>query len=649
MEELNENPLNLDVTVAVDGDKIWAELDVRHNATVRVGDQYTARWEDGSRTILRVVGFKSAEDYSNTAARRTEAMREGVVGPPETLMARKTYQVKLALLRVEGELLADGSRLIGATRVPDVMVPIRRIKDDDVERFGTDRDGNVILGNLRSGKRMLSRLARILQNFAGERMLVLGMPGKGKTQFVRALLCQLISNPKRSADGPGNAAKQKSPIGFLVLDRKGEYIDDTLDQHGNMVFGLQHHPDAPQKMVVVSFRKQFRELADQRRIFAHLEPHFSIRDINPVDLVDFLRSLTTQQTSLIREYAHVDGFYDKLLVEQFGLVDKSHWFQDFPGLFELSKEGKALLKKARDTGRDELEVAEVEALQEHTGGSAAGVLERASQKIKRFCNSPFFGGSARGRDILAVLSIMGEILDHLEQGRFVFIDLLGLANDQYTLIAAMFARKLLTVNKARPDKDQIRACMVLEEAHNILSDEELSKGDGNGSVFIELAREGRSFKLGFVLVTQQPDAPSIEPQVAKTIDTVVAFGMPPDDARHLRRLKAGFADLELEIANAAEFVGIAVRDAGPVLFGFAPVDQGYMDACADGTLPEVIKKRGVETPAASDQSVQPRLTPSLEDRLATLMRQRQESIRPVALATMRAWRGEEAADDEPAF
>ena len=46
---------------------------------------------------------------------------------------------------------------------------------------------------------------------------------------------------------------------------------------------------------------------------------------------------------------------------------------------------------------------------------------------------------------------MGDILDHLEQGRFVFIDLRGLANDQYTLIAAMFARKLLTENKARTD------------------------------------------------------------------------------------------------------------------------------------------------------------------------------------------------------
>jgi hypothetical protein len=35
--------------------------------------------------------------------------------------------------------------------------------------------------------------------------------------------------------------KKKQPkCGFLILGRKGEYIEDTLDQRGNTVFGLQH-------------------------------------------------------------------------------------------------------------------------------------------------------------------------------------------------------------------------------------------------------------------------------------------------------------------------------------------------------------------------------------------------------------------------
>src|SRR5208282_4009653 len=97
----------------------------------------------------------------------------------------------------------------------------------------------------------------------------------------------------------------------------------------------------------------------------------------------------------------------------------------------------------------------------------------------------------------------------------------GQSDEDYTMVAALFARRLLNENKRRDDSDHIRACIVMEEAHNILSEAELGKGNGRGSVFVELAREGRSFKLGFVLVTQQPDARSIAPEVVKTIDTVV--------------------------------------------------------------------------------------------------------------------------------
>ena len=178
---------------AVDGDEVIVELDVRNNARVRVGDLYTVAWEDGARTILRTMEFRSAEDYSNTIARRIEAMREGVVGIPQTMTARKAYQVKLAVLRIEGELLPDGSRRIGTSRVPEVMVPVEPVSDDALEEFVTDSNGNIVLGNLRSGSRILIRPARISHNFAGERMVVAGMPGKGKSQLIRSLLSQAMA------------------------------------------------------------------------------------------------------------------------------------------------------------------------------------------------------------------------------------------------------------------------------------------------------------------------------------------------------------------------------------------------------------------------------------------------------------------------
>lgn len=193
MREVPTTPMPLDVIVEVNGQEVIAELDVSNNTSVRVGDRYIAESSDGSAIVLRVRSFRSAERYTNTIARGVDAMREGVIGPPQTLSAQKAFQTKLAVLTIEGELLSDGTRRVGATRTPEVMVPIRRITDAQVERFAANPQGNVVLGNLRSSSRTLDRLARIELTFAGERMVVQGMPGKGKSQLVRSLLSQAMA------------------------------------------------------------------------------------------------------------------------------------------------------------------------------------------------------------------------------------------------------------------------------------------------------------------------------------------------------------------------------------------------------------------------------------------------------------------------
>ena len=49
-------------------------------------------------------------------------------------------------------------------------------------------------------------------------------------------------------------------------------------------------------------------------------------------------------------------------------------------------------------------------LQDLAGGTKLGVLERATFNIKRFCVNPFFGGSAKGPEILAAPSQVPTIL-----------------------------------------------------------------------------------------------------------------------------------------------------------------------------------------------------------------------------------------------
>ncbi len=629
LDELANEPITLDVIVAVDGDKVVAELDIENNSRMRVGDRYTASWGDGAVTVLRVAQFKSPDDYTNTKARCTEAMREGVTGVPQTRTARMAYQRKLAVLHIEGELLPGGGRKIGAVRVPDVMIPIYPIKDDDLERFATTPDGNLILGNLVSGARRLKRLARVSHIYAGDRMVVFGMPGKGKTQFVRAMLAQAM------------AEEQTRKSGFLVLDRKGEYIEDGSDQRGNTVYGLQHHPNAATQMVVASMRSEIIDLKRKGLVLDSMHTQFSISDINPIDLADFLPGLTPPQAELVRDYAYIDRFYEKLLSEtQFGMTDQTRWFQHFPGLFEPNEKGKKLVKDfeaaAQTQGREELTDEEQQKLEACLGGKKPGVLERAAAQIKRFCLSPLFGRSFRGRDILKAHSCVDKILSHLSAGKVVFLDMRGQSDEAYTMVAAIFARCLLTENKERDDSQQIRACLVLEEAHNILSEKELEKGSGRGSVFIEVAREGRSYKLGFVLVTQQPDVKSIAAQVAKTIDTIVAFNMPPEDAKHLMKLKPAFQDLELEISNAAEFRGVAVSAGGSISFCSQPIDTAFMKAAVNKSLERMIMDRGDIEPARNSTVAKPP-TKSLEERLEALSQHRRQDIQQVALDTMAVW------------
>jgi hypothetical protein len=198
-----------DIIVEAKDDKVTVELDVRNNAEVRVGDQYTAQWPDGAMTVLRVISFESAADYSPTIARRADAMREGVTGPPNTITARKEYQIKLAIMRVEGELKPDGNRIVGPTRLPDVMLPVYRISDDDLEKFAVNQDGNLLLGNLRSGGRTLSRAARLLHIYSGERMVVLGNTGMGKSQFTRALLSQAMAEGTEDFQQEGDRDEQE--------------------------------------------------------------------------------------------------------------------------------------------------------------------------------------------------------------------------------------------------------------------------------------------------------------------------------------------------------------------------------------------------------------------------------------------------------
>jgi len=192
MMELQHDAPPMDIIVEAKGDVVKVEMDVRNNGQVKIGDLFVAQLPDGARSILQVTSFET-ESYDNVIARQTNAIREGVANVPVTRTAREAFQRQFAIMRVIGELQPNGQRWWGALRLPERLLPVEAITDDVLEEFTVTPHGNVILGNLRSGSRVLSRLARIAHNFAGERMVILGRPGMGKSQLIRGVLSQLMS------------------------------------------------------------------------------------------------------------------------------------------------------------------------------------------------------------------------------------------------------------------------------------------------------------------------------------------------------------------------------------------------------------------------------------------------------------------------
>lgn len=627
----------LDLIVGGEGDRVIVELDIRHNATVRAGDQFYAQG-DGFITILRVESFAYARQHDNESERYVNGMRQGVVGEPSTDSARERFQKKLAVMQIEGQLFADGRRSRGVLMLPERLTPVRPLDDDTLERFTVSQKGELILGLLRSSRAVLDRPARFDHTLAGGRMVILGKPGRGKSQLARALVSQVmaLSAVEQVDSGAG-------PVGFLVLDRSGEYIRETRSQDGYRIQGLTHHPLAPAQLVVVSNDTAFARLADERKIHAALRLQFNIQDIRPIDLVDFYGGFSPAQRDLLRDYAYMGDLYARLLKElPGGVIDRRNWYRDFPGLFRLNASGTKRLEKFRaENAGEDLTADQMAELSAYLSGKKTAVLERIILAIRRFAAQPLFGGQQRGAEILRVRSSVDDILAHLARGKTVVVDLRGVRDDDYTLIGALFARRLLDENIRRGDEEHLRVAMLLEESHNILSAQELNKGEnGRGSAFVEYAREGRKFKLGLVLVTQQPDARSIAPEVAHTLDTIVAFQMPPENIRHLTTIRSVFRSHVYTLENARVFEGVAVTEDGVLAFQAVPVTEAYMKACARLDLEGYLKSLAPPREQSATGEGKAARQPTEEERRAALRQERRRRFLEAIRETAQMWEQE---------
>lgn len=358
------------------------------------------------------------------------------------------------------------------------------------------------IGYLRSGSKVFkNHLVSMPEGLVGNRLAVFAQSGFGKTNAIKVILWGAMDQP----------------YGKLVFDRRGEYVPDTSNETGDTVPGLAHHSNARRKLVLLTNRKSQLDNAFLKGSVHEIKPFtVKIEEIPPVDLIGLYPNMTNPQREFLYVYEGDPSVYQAVLAkDNNGRWSETNWNHTLADWFG-NKEATQKLDY-----------------------SASIVVRSVRKKLAAMNNRPFVDSSGDG---------INQILEHLRAGRTVVIDLSGYISERdRTFVATLITRKLFNYNLRRLDstdaeKGKIGTVIFFEEAQTLLSSEHVSEG----SIFVDIAKEGRALEIGLVAITQQPSA--ISTNILSQFNSFIALHLEfTDDIQFLKKVAGNFEGLEIDL------------------------------------------------------------------------------------------------------
>jgi hypothetical protein len=296
-----------------------------------------------------------------------------------------------------------------------------------------------------------------VQKLRDKRTMIFAQSGFGKTNLVKVLLYQIISDTN---------------YGKLVFDLNGEYF-----LKGRKTYGLGDIDEQKIKdnLIVYSDKKLPDEYKDRfnykGKVLINMHEHLTVGDI-----LNFSTGFSEVMKSflLYLEENEVKDFINNIN----DYVEDPHQLHErYPDFWGTSTKDD---KSARTT--------------------IAAIRKRIAYLIEE------------GKGLHSSSSkLIEEVMDYLKQGKTVIVDLSLRDSGDASIISTILVRKLFEHNKEKftsdNPKDVINTVIFVEEAQNVLS-EELVKATANP--FVKTAKEGRKFGIGMVAITQRPSAISEE-------------------------------------------------------------------------------------------------------------------------------------------
>ena len=361
------------------------------------------------------------------------------------------------------------------------------------------------IGYLRSGSKILdNHLVSMPEDLVGNRLAVFAQSGFGKTNAIKVILWGAMDQS----------------YGKLIFDRRGEYVPDTSDERGK-VWGLVNHPNAKDKLVLFTNREsRLQDNGLQNSVHSLKKFAIKIEDIPPVDLIGLHPNMTNPQREFLYVYEGDPNdtkysVYKDVMAQSNGRWDESNWNTTLADWFG-NKEATQKLDY-----------------------SAAIVVRSVRKKLATMRNRPFVDVKGDG---------INEVFGHLRAGRTVVIDLSGYVSERdRTFVATLITRKLFNHNLQFLDSDdsqkgKIKTVIFFEEAQTLLSNERISEG----SIFVDVAKEGRALEIGLVAITQQPSA--ISTNILSQFNSFIALHLEfTEDIQFLKKVAGNFEGLEMDL------------------------------------------------------------------------------------------------------
>ncbi len=461
--------------IEVSGDRAVVELTVDTTSPLE-GDYYPG--QPGSHVK---IPFRDQNIIATVANTRMTDITPST--SPSQEAASGTISRKVAECLLIGTLSHKGKFNRGVAVYPNVGQKVKMVGLEELKEIFSEfvkQDFSFACLSQAEDQRAFIHVDR----FFGRHSAILGTTGSGKSCTVASILQQTI--------------KKYPDTHILVIDLHGEYAaafpNDTQIIQADKV-------ELPYWLL--NF-EEFQDLA--------------------VDINEFTahNQITGLRDALLQARQKTDET-EKLKLGNTVTVDS-------PIYFDL----QGMLQQIRDWNKKMVQCAATK----EKKGPLNGVFDRFLIRFDSKINDPrfrfmFLPTNYSGNASLPQL--LKEYLSIDTGKRMTVIDLSGIPFEAVGIVVSVISRVVYEFNFWNPDRRDFPILMVLEEAHNYIPNRSEAKFSAARVAVERLAKEGRKYGIGIMVVSQRPK--ELSETVISQCNTFIAMRLTnPEDQNYVRRL-----------------------------------------------------------------------------------------------------------------